>query len=153
AQSAEARIDERAIDRRQTLLDQQQIHRVVAGGIPTVAQAVIAAREVSQRAVQRLVGEHELRLTRIQAPNVRRAVIDPTCIGGYRLAPAGGLEGQMQQQHADEGLVQNEPGARGGKLRLRSVVARAAHAEALAPAAPLPSRSCSSRSLTLRAQS
>ena len=90
----------------------------IAGNVPAAPVAVLAAREVRQRAMQRLVRQHELGLLEGKLIDVVAVVVERFGVGGGGAAPLGIALDQRQAQHqrAEERLVNNEPGARGGEL-------------------------------------
>ena len=102
----------------QTILEQQRIDRVVAGEIPAVLHTVLAARKMRQGAVQGLVRQHELGLRHRQGVDVIGVVIELARVGGGGRAPVriGRSQRQAQHQCAEERLVQDQLGARGGQL-------------------------------------
>jgi len=62
---------ERTGRRLEPFLDEQQVHGVVGRDIPAPARAMIAAREVTERAVHGLVREHELSEFEIEHEGLR----------------------------------------------------------------------------------
>jgi hypothetical protein len=81
--------------------------------------AVLAAGEVRQRTVQRLVGEHELRLVHRQAIDIVGVVVKGARVSGHGLAPlrVGLHHRQAQHQRPEKRLVQDQLGARGTQFR------------------------------------
>ena len=61
---------QRAGGRDESVLDQQRIDRMVAGDVPAEPAAVLAARKMGERAVQCLIGQHELGLFHAQCIDV-----------------------------------------------------------------------------------
>jgi hypothetical protein len=117
-QATEVRIRESAGRRLEALLRKQQVHGMVGRDIPAPPRAMIAAREMPERAVQGLVREHELGLRERQHLEPGRIEVDRPRIGRRGLAPRriGRNEREVQHQRADEGLLQDEARARRAKL-------------------------------------
>jgi hypothetical protein len=103
--------------RLQALLDQDQVHRVVAGHVPAPLHAVIAAVGVAHRAMHRLVRQHELRLRETEVLDELRVEVERLRVGAGGGAPvAADLQRQMHHQRAEERPLHDEAGARCSQL-------------------------------------
>ena len=96
------------------------------GEIAAMLVAMLAARKVRQRAVQRLVREREFGLLEGQRLNVVAVVVKRFGVGGSGATPLGISldERQAQRQGAEKWPVDDEPGARGGEFGFDAVIHR-----------------------------
>jgi hypothetical protein len=118
---AAIRLDQQRVRRRlQAVVDEQRVDGEVAGQVPLVLDAVLAAGEVRERAVQRLVREHELRLRQRQGGDVLGIEVEGARVrrGGRAPVLLCRHHRQPQRERAEERLVEDEPGPCGGELRL-----------------------------------
>ena len=117
-QAQKGGIREHAPRRSHPLLNQDEVHGMVAGDVPALSHPMRAPREMRERAMQRLVREHELRLGEGQPCDVVRIKVERPGIGRDRGAMARARRGerQMHDQRPNEGTLQDEPGAGRGEL-------------------------------------
>ena len=104
--------------RLETIGDEQGIDGMIAGHVPAMLDAVLAAREVRQGAMQRLVGQHELGFFQRQRGDVGRVIVKLARIGRRSGTPflARRHHRQAQGQRAEKRLVQDQPGAGRGEF-------------------------------------
>jgi len=88
--AAKPNIEQRIVGCFHAVIDEELIHSVIACEIPASANAMPAPREMSERAMQGLVGEQELRVREVDADQIVRVVVDGARVGrdgaGARLA-------------------------------------------------------------------
>ena len=71
----------------QPVVDQQRVDGEITGKVPAVATPVLAAGKMGKRAVQRLMGEYELRLIQCQGVDEGFVVVEFSGIGGAGRTP------------------------------------------------------------------
>ena len=93
---------------------------MVARDIPALELAMLTPGKMRQRAVHRIVRQHELRLRQRQMLDEGRIVVKVSCVGAgsAQAAILYGLEFQMHHQGAEKRFFQDQARARGGKLGL-----------------------------------
>jgi len=109
-------VEERSGRALHAIVHEKLIHRIVARAIPAPANPVTRPIEMQQCAVQRFVGEHELRFREGERIDVAGVEIERPRIGRYRATAPSRDKGQMERQRAEKRTLEHE--ARTGRVQL-----------------------------------